>query len=339
MAPRLRLILSVLALLAVFLVGTLGYLVVEKQQAPSVLDAAYMTAITLSTVGYSEAWELSDAGRLWTVAVIIFGIATVSIAFTSLITLFVSGDLLLLRERRIMEKTLQGLRNHVILCGYGRMGKLIADTLRQRGIELAVIEFKPENENDLRDAGIPYLIDDATEEDALLKAGFMHARAMISALRHDADNLFATLTARTLRPDITIIARAEQPNTEEKLRRAGATRVVCPQVIGATRVVNVLTRPNVVDFIEIASHGVDLEMDEYRVGENSPLVGKTLHDSGVREKTAAIVVAIKRADGQTLFNPSPDVVLQANDILILIGTSGVSNALDSLDGGIGAPEA
>lgn len=330
MSPRLRLILSVVAVVGVFIVGTIGYMVIETERAPSFFEAAYMTAITVSTVGYTEVWELSHKGQLWTIGVITVGIATVSVAFTSLITLFVGGGLRSLRERRRMETMLRQMRNHIILCGYGRMGNLIIEEFTRRSIPVVVVEILSELEDDLRKAQIAYVIGDATEEGTLLSAGLMQARALVTMLPHDAGNVYVTLTAKTLRPDLRIVARAEQPTTETKLKHAGASRVICPQVIGATRVVNVLTRPNVVDFVDVANKGVDLEMDEYIVGGTSPLVDKTLRDSSLREKTGAMVVAIKRADGQTLFSPGPDAVLAVSDTLILVGPAGVSGRLDEL---------
>jgi len=328
--PGLRLILSIVALFGVYVVGTIGYLVIEVDRHPSVLDAAYMTGITLATVGYREVWDLSDHGRIWTLGVITFGIATVSVAFTSLIALFVSGELRSLREKKKMDTALERIRDHVILCGYGRMGSLIANDLRQRAVPFVVVDIKPEHADRLREDGVPYLIADATEEEALLRAGLMRAKALVTAVPSDADNVYMTLTAHTLRPELTIIARAEQPTTEAKLRRAGATRVICPQVIGANFVVNVLTRPNVVDFFEIADRGVDLEMDEYVVGGESPLAGRSLRESMLREQTGAMVVAIKHADGKTLFNPDAGAVVTAGDMLILVGPAGVSSRLDGI---------
>jgi voltage-gated potassium channel len=310
--------------------GTIGYMIIESDRDLSFLDAAYMTVITLSTVGYTEVWELSPHGRWWTILVIAFGIVTVSVAATSLVALFVSGELRSLRERKRMETTIQQLRNHVIVCGYGRVANLLVNDLEQRAIPMVVVEIKSELEEGLRDAGITYVIGDVTEEETLLNAGLMNARALVTVLPHDADNIFVTLTAHTLRPDLRIIARAEQPKTEGKLKRAGASRVICPQVLGAIRIVNVLTRPNVVDFFDVASKGVDLEMDEYIVQERSSLVGKALRDSQLRESTGAMVIAIKRADGQTLLNPSPEAVLEPQDTLILVGPGGVSSRLDQI---------
>ena len=196
---------------------------------------------------------------------------------------------------------------------------------------LVVVEKERTLEPDLRDAQVPFVIGDATEEDTLLQAGLKRARALVIVLKSDADNVYITLTSHTLCPNLVIVARAEQPTTDAKLTRAGASRVVCPQVIGATKVANILTRPTVVDFVEVANKGVDLELDEYKVSDRSPLVGRSLRDSHVRRKTGAIVVAIKRADGEALVNPDPDAHLEAKDTLILVGPAGVSSRLDNIE--------
>ncbi len=331
MPARLRLILSILAVLAVLFVGAAGYMIVEMEHHPSFLDALYMMVITISTVGYGEVFPLSHGGQLWTIVVITIGIVTVSYAFTSLLTLVVGGELRFLRERKKMDKTIEHLSGHVILCGYGRMGALIIRELRERGVPVVVVEKERTLEPDLRDAQVPFVIGDATEEDTLLQAGLQRASALVVVLPSDADNVYITLTAHTLCPDLIIVPRAEQPTTEPKLTRAGATRVVCPQVIGATKVANILTRPTVVDFVEVANKGVDLELDEYEVSDQSPLVGRSLRDSHVGRKTGAIVVAIKRADGEALVNPDPDAHLEARDTLILVGPAGVSSRLDEIE--------
>ena len=330
MSPRLRVIFSILALIAVLAIGTAGYMLIDQDRHLTFLDAAYMTIITVSGVGYGEVWGLSPAARLWTIGVITFGIATVFVAFTSLITFFISGELRFVRERKKMTATIQDLRGHTIICGYGRMGSLAAAELKRRGVPVVVVENSAAKEESLREGQVPHVIGNATDDDTLRKAGLMHAKALVAVLPHDADNLYTTLTAHSLRPDLSIVARAEQPSTEAKLKRAGASRVVCIQVIGATRIVNVLTRPSVVDLVEIASKGVDLEIDEYVVSAQSSLAKTTLRDSALREKTGASVVAIKRADGETLFNPDPDAVLGPGDTLVLVGPAGVSSRLDDI---------
>ncbi len=331
MSAKMRLLLSILAVLAVVFVGTAGYMIIETERDIDFLDAAYMTVITVSTVGYEAVWKLSRPAKLWTIGVIAFGVVTVSLAFTSLVSLVVSGELRSLRERKKMENALKQIRDHVIVCGYGRMGGLVAEELHRCDVPLVVVENKVTHEVDLRAARMQFVIGDATEESTLLRAGLMRARAIVIGLPTDADNVYVVLTARTLRPDVTIVARAEQRSAEAKLIRAGATRVICPQVIGATKIANILTRPTVVDFVEVAIRGVDLEIDEYVIGDQSPLVGKTLRDSRIRHTTGSLVVAIKRADGEALVGPDPDSLLGARDILILVGPAGASSRLKAID--------
>ncbi len=330
MSPRFRLILAILTLVAVLIIGTTGYMIIEQDRHPSFLDAAYMTVITVSGVGYGEVWDPSPAGRVWTIGVIVIGITTVFVAFTSLISLFISGELRSVRERKRMESKIKDLRRHTILCGCGRMGSLAAQEMMRRNVPLVIVESDPKKENTLQGMGVPYVIGDATNDEVLQAAGLMRARSLVAVLPHDANNVYITLTAYTLRPDLHIIARAEQPATEAKLLRAGAARVICPQIMGAQRIANILTRPNVVDLVEMSNKGVDLEIDEYIVSPASPLAGTTLRDSALRERTGASVVAIKQADGQTLFNPDPDASLSVGDTLVLVGPAGVSNQIDEI---------
>ena len=328
MTARLRFMLSLLGLLGVFIIGTAGYVLLTDA---SVRDAAYMTVITVSTVGYSEVFPLNEAGRVWTIVVIVFGIGVVSVAFTSLLTLFVGGELQAVLGRHKVQAKIDQLEGHTILCGFGRMGALAAAKLKRNGAQVVVVESQKTLRPDIEAAGFLHVIGDATEEDTLKAAGLTRARALISALHGDADNVFVTLTARGLRPDLHIVARAEQPSTEVKLRRAGADRVICPQAIGATRLADILTRPHVVDFFDVAAEGVELEMHEYRVSPGSPLRDTALRDAGLREKADAMVIAVKRADGVSVFHPGPDQVIQEGDLLILIGRAGTSTRLEALE--------
>ncbi len=331
LSPAQRLLVAVLGVLAVLLVGTAGYIVLEQDFQPSFGEAAYMTVITVSTVGFTEVWELSPTTRLWTIGVITFGIATVSYAFTSLVALLVSGELRSQREKKKMTKTVDQLRDHVILCGYGRTGALVVEELQRQGLRSVVIEHSADIEAHLKQAGIPYLIGDATSEELLLQAGVMRASALVATLSNDADNVYITLTANAIKPDLRIIARAEHPTTEPKLRRAGAARVICPHIIGARKMAALLTRPSVVDFVETVSEGVELEMDEFHIGAGSSLNGRTLRESRLRDMSGGSVVAIKRADGETMYNPEPNSVILQGDTLVVVGPSGISDKLKTLD--------
>jgi voltage-gated potassium channel len=327
LSPRARLSTALMILLGIYALGTAGYAVIEDLP---LFDASYMAAITISTVGYSEVVELSHAGRLWTIFFILFGVGGASYALTSMVSVFVSGDIQDIYGRRKLQERIKQLSGHVILCGYGRMGALASKQLQEQNIPIVVVERDPDSCRRLADANIPYVSGDATEEETLLNAGLPNASALVAALSHDADNVYVTLTARGLCSDLTIVARAEQHSTEPKLMRAGATRVVCPQMVGATKITSVITRPHVVDLIEVASAGIELEMEEYVVEDGSPLCDQTLRDSPIRKAADAIVVAIKRRDGATIYHPAPDERMQSGDVLILIGRTGVSSRLQGL---------
>jgi voltage-gated potassium channel len=218
----------------------------------------------------------------------------------------------------------------VIVCGYGRMGQLVADQLQADDRGVVIIDNNPDRLAAMEEAGLPAVGGDAAEEATLLEAGIARARCLVATLPRDSDNVFVVLTAKGLRQDLFIIARAESTTTEGKLLRAGADRVVCPQVIGAHRISSLITRPSVVDFVDVAAQGVELEIDEYKVGDDSPLAGKSLRDSALRQKVDAIVVAITRADGRTIFSPSADEVVHTGDTLILIGRLHTSGRLSQL---------
>ncbi len=336
MSPKRRLLLSILLVAGIYVVGVVGYVVIEDS---AIFDAMYMTTITLSTVGFRETVDLHPAGRAWTIVVITLGVTGVSFAITSLVSLAVSGDINTLVGRRKLQSAINQLENHVILCGYGRMGELTIKNLQKMNVEIVVIERDADICQKLREQNILYVQGDATEEETLTEAGLMVCGALLASLSSDAENVYITLTARGLRPGLTIVARAEQPSTEPKLeqpstepklKRAGATRVVCPQIIGATKVSNILTRPNVVDFFEVAAEGIELEMDEFVVEHHSPLCDMTLKDAPIREKAGATVVAIKRATGEAVYQPDPNERIRQGDILIMIGQAGVSNRLRNL---------
>jgi voltage-gated potassium channel len=327
MNARTRLITALLLVLAVFLVGTVGYVLFEGAKLS---DAIYMTAITLSTVGYGETVQLDGLGRMWTILVIVFGIGAVGVAFGMVTAMIVSGDIGRMMGSRKLQAQIDQLDQHVIVCGFGRMGSILADDLQHQSIPIVVIENDQVRTRVAEERKMLYVLGDASEEAALRDAGIARARALVTVLPHDSDNVFTTLTARALRSDLYIVARCEQPTSENKLLRAGANRVISPQTIGASRIAAVLTRPNVVDFVDMANRGVDLEMDEFSVVSTSPVAGKTLRQAELRQYAAIMVIAIKHHDGQTVFSPGPDEVLNAGDTLITIGPAGSSSKLKEL---------
>jgi voltage-gated potassium channel len=305
-------------LIGIIAFGTGGYYIVEHMP---LFEAFYMTIITISTVGYAEIVPLSQTGRALTVIIIILGITVGAYTIGLLVRAFVEGELTKIVGRRIVQKQISELKNHYIVCGFGRIGRIICSELAADNIDFVVIEQDSAIIEQIESKNYLFLEMDATSEEALLKAGIMKAKGIATALRSDANNVFITLTAKGLRPNIYILARASNENNEDKLSRAGANRVVSPHLIGGRRMAQVLKRPTVVDFIDIATMGssLGLMMEEAMIGENSDLINKNLIDSNLRKNFGVIIVAIKKMDGNMIFNPMPSETFEAGDVIVVLG--------------------
>ncbi|UCH23293.1 MAG: potassium channel protein [Deltaproteobacteria bacterium] len=298
--------------------GTCGYYVVEHM---SVFEAFYMTLITISTVGFSEIKPLTIYGRIITIIIISGGVTLGAYTIGMLLRMFIEGELRRSLGRRKLEKNISALKGHFIICGYGRIGKVICRELQAENIPFVVIEKDRSKIEVLEDQGYLYIHMDATSEEALIAAGIKNARGIVPAVRSDANNVFITLTAKGLQPEIFVLSRASDEKNEAKLKRAGAQRVVSPHLIGGRRMAQVLKRPTVVDFIDIAmmeSH-LGLMMEEAKIGPNSDLIGKTLIESQLRQDFGVIIVAIKKPTDEMIFNPSPSERLEAGDVIVVMG--------------------
>ena len=302
----------------ILLVGIVGYHVIEGM---SYFDGLYMTLITISTVGFEEVKPLSTAGRVLTMVIITTGIMTAAYTIGTLLRSFVEGELSKTFGRRKVEKKISQLEGHYIICGYGRIGSMVYAELHENGKDCVVIENRPASIERMEADKVLYLTLDATVDSTLIEAGIMRAQGIVTAVGSDADNVFITLTAKGLRPDIFVLARASDEKNEIKLRRAGANRVISPYLIGGKRMAHVLLRPTVVDFIDIAvSEGsLGLQMEECRIQPTSNLVGKNLVESNLRKDYGVIIVLIKKHGGAMIFNPQPGEVLEGNDILVVLG--------------------
>ncbi|HZU36064.1 MAG TPA: potassium channel protein [Gemmataceae bacterium] len=328
MLPR-RLLLLSLVLALLILAGTLGYALIEGW---SLFDALYMTVITLTTVGYEEVHPLSDAGRTFTMLLLLGGVFSFIYAATELIRTVVSGELQTTLGRQRMARDLAKLKDHMIICGFGRMGRLVCQVFCEHGCPFVVIDRDPAVLAGFDLAHGLAVPGDATSDALLQQAGVAHARALVTVVPSDADNLYITMSARLLNDRLTIVARAENEVAEKKLMRAGASRVVSPYVIGGHRVANAVLRPNVVDFVELATRTehLELQLEESKIGAASCLVGSTLQQSRLRQEQGVIIVAIKKAAGRMLFNPPADAVMQSGDILITLGPRDKLDQLDTL---------
>lgn len=298
--------------------GTAGYTLIEGW---SVWEAFYMTVTTVATVGYREVHPLSLPGQVFTVVLIVGGVGTVFYTATWIATLVVEGGLHRRFERRRFARMLQELSDHFIVCGSGRIGAIIAGELRRQEIPFVVIERNPERVHAALERGWLAVEADASQEEVLARVGIHRARGLIAAVGTDAENVYTVLTARVMRPDLFIIARVESDDSEHKLKRAGADRVISPYQIGATHMVQTALRPAVVDFIQLAtsSEHLELSMEQVHVREDSPLAGRTIGDAGIRQRYGVIIVAIKRASGGMDFNPAPESVIRAGDQLVVLG--------------------
>ena len=303
-------------------VGTIGYVILGF----SPLDALYQTVTTVSTVGFREVEPLSGAGQLFTIVLILVGVGTVLYTLGVLIEALIEGELLDLFERRRMERKIGEMSDHVIVCGWGRVGKAIARHVGASGGEIVVVE---RNEDRLEGTSVHFVHGDATDDAVLRDAGIDRARALVAALDTDADNLYVTLSAKTLKPGIFVVARARAWASEEKLLRGGADRVVNPQDIGGARMAAFVLQPHVTEFLDVVMHNRALEfrLEQVDVPPSSPLAGHTLRDAHIRDKTGALVLAMRHADGTFTTNPTPETEIVGGEVLIAIGTQVQLDAL------------
>ncbi|MBI5014552.1 MAG: potassium channel protein [Deltaproteobacteria bacterium] len=323
-----RLVTIVALLVALIFGGVAGY---EWIEGWGFLDSLFMVVITLGAVGYNEVHPLSPAGQVFSMVLIVGGVGLVTYTVGTITRMIIGGELQSLMGRRRAMSKIRSLKDHYIICGYGRIGSLIASEFARRPIPYVVIE-RNEQKVAALPQDFPILHGDSTEEEVLLEAGIARAKGLVTVLHSDADNLFVTLTARDLNPKLFILARYEEPRSEMKLLRAGADKVLSPYIIGGTRMAMAVLRPAVIDFIELATQteSLGLQMEEVLLTEDSPLVGLPLVDTDIRAKLDIIVVAIKRKSGHMEFNPSAGSLLQEGDRLIAIGERGQLSRLEEI---------
>jgi voltage-gated potassium channel len=300
--------------------GTVGYRWIEGPHW-SYFDGFYMTAITLTTIGYGETHELSDAGRAFTVGLAYSGVFVLAYFASELVRAVVTGELRAAIGRLRVAEQLSELSDHLIVCGFGRMGKIVCHELDRQGTRFVVIDKAAGPLADFPyKHGLP-LTGDATADDALRKAGADRARALITVVGSAADNLYITLSARLLNPKLLIVARAEEEDAEAKLRKVGANKVISPYLAGGHRAVQAVLRPTVLHFMEMATRPefLDLQVEEARVAPGSRLAGKSLRESRLHAELNIAVVGIVRPNGELLYNPGGDVVVEPESVLIALG--------------------
>jgi len=300
------------------------------EPAYSFLDALYMSIITISTAGHLEVHPLSNSGHVWTIIVLVAGVGTGAIMLSLLGAMVVEGQVRRVLGRRQLEQKIKGLMGHVIICGYGRTGEMIAADLKAAGRQTVIVDDDPERTTLAGTGELLYLLGDAQDEEVLKAAGIARAAELVSALPTDAENVMVTLTVRQMNQEIRILTLARDRTAEKKLLQAGATRVICPHVMGASRIVNLVLRPAVVDFFEVAGKGVDLEVDQIVLSGESELLGKSLRELELPRRVGLHVAAIRRSSGETIYRPDSGVTFEVGDTVVVFGQSGAAAALQQL---------
>ncbi len=322
-----KFVVILLLLMGILLFGTFGYMSIESM---SFLDALYMTVITLATVGFREVKELSENGKIFTIILILSGFGIFTYTLTVGARIIIEGEIKEVFKKRKMNKKIEALSNHYIICGYGRMGSIIVKELKASNIPVVIIEKNKANLQQEED--IVYIEGDATHDEVLISAGIQRAKGLISVLPSDAENLYVVLSARELNKNLFIVARAVDKEAEHKLKRAGADRVVSPYFIGGLRMAHTVLRPTVVDFLEFATRAeyAEIQIEEIEISKKSSLIGKTIGQSGMGRDLGVIIIGIKRSDGRMKFNPTSQTLIKDGDTLIVIGHSDKLSELERL---------
>jgi len=332
---RTRAKIGVIAVLVAMTIGTLVFHVIERW---TILDSLYVTAQTVTTVGFGDLAPRTHAGRAFATVFMMVGVGIVLYALTSTVQSIVQSELLATFGQRRYSRKMSRLRNHFIICGAGRVGSHLVRALMGSEHPFIVIESDAKKVAQLMDLGIAVLVRDATLEESLREAGVEHARGLAACLPDDANNVYVVLTARDLNPKLHIVARAAEEQAEHKLIRAGANRVVAPTLIGGHRMAMALTKPAVEDFLgSITANELDLGFEQLEVGPVSKLIGRKLRETNIRSELNIVVVSIKRIDGQIIFNPSGETLIQNGDLLIAIGSAETLAKLKALARGEPTP--
>lgn len=313
-----RLLPTLLVLALVLAVGTIGYVLIEGWH---IWDAFYMTVTTVATVGFREVHPLSTAGQAFTLALILVGVSTALYAFSVLAAVVVEGGWPKYVERWRYQRMISNLDGHYVICGYGRIGSIVASEFARQKIPFVIVDRDAARVAQANQQGHLAVEGDASREDTLRMVGIERARGLVAAVGTDAENVYAVLTARVLKSDLFVIARAEGEDSISKLKKAGANRVISPYRIGAVQIAQTALRPAVVDFVEIAtsSDNLELSIEEIRIEPGSPMAERALADVIERDKMDVIVVGIQHAQGRMEFNPRRSVALHAGDHLIVLG--------------------
>ncbi len=327
--PRRRLLRLILIFVVTIAVGTAGYMLIEGW---SLTDSLYMTAITLSTVGYGEVRSLSPAGRTFTIVLIFTGVGLIIYFLSSMAEYLVSLNMEHEWRKRRSRNMVKRMKDHVIVCGFGQVGSSAAAALQEGGLEVVIIDNDAERVSAAHEADLAVIEGDAAQDETLIEAGIEVARSLLVSTGDDSLNLFIVLSARSINPKLYLIARANQAANAGKLKRAGANRVVSPYEIGGQHMANIVIRPHVTDFFDVVTlrGGEEIWIEEQIIGPDSPLIGRSVVESNIRRQTGVTLIALYRQDTGTNIVPDSDTLLAAGDQLIVLGTRDQLASLEKL---------
>jgi voltage-gated potassium channel len=332
MHPLRRLFPALALLTIITVIGIAGYVVIEGW---TLTEAAYMLVITLFTIGYEEVHPLSTNGMYLTMLIVVTGVGTAIYIAGQAVEIIVEGEMFGYQRKKRMAREISGMKDHYIICGYGRVGHQVAEAFESSKVRYVVIDAKPGTKEELEPRGIPNIIGDATSDETLMEGGIKRARCLVACSDSDVANVYVTLSARVLNPALYIVARAGVRDTEKKLLMAGANRVISPYFIAGRRMAAMAARPVTSDFLDLVSHGgqVAFSLHEIAVPPGSSLASRTLAEADIRGATGTTILAIRRLDGSFDLQPSSSSRLADNDVLVVLGTSEQIDRLEKLING------
>jgi voltage-gated potassium channel len=317
--PFKKLLPPIIILLVIVSIGIFGYSIIENW---ALLDSVYMVIITLFTVGFQEVQPLSSEGKIFTIFLILTGVGASIYVASQIIEIIVEGQILGIRRRKKMENTIRNLKDHFIICGFGRVGHQVGKEFAAANIKYVVIDNDPENAKKYEEENIHYIIGDATSDDKLHEAGITTAKGLVACSDSDVANVYVTLSARSLNKDLHIVSRSSKADTERKLKIAGANRVISPYFISGKRMAHCATKPVASDFLDMVSHGDNMQftLQEIPLGDSSSFIGKTLLDSGIKKHSAITILAIRDKQGEFNLQPHSTTVINEDDTFLAVGT-------------------
>jgi voltage-gated potassium channel len=312
------------------LIGTIGYILIEKMTP---LDSLYLTIASMFlTVSYLDTIKFSEAGKIFSVFFLVFGVFSVFYAVGTIIDFIVEGTILGIRRRKKMDDRIRHMKDHYIVCSYGRVGHQIAQELKAHKLPFVVIDQKESTAEELNSKDIPYYIGSLSDDVILEKAGVSRAKVLFAAADSDIENVYVTLAAKVVNPGIIVVARASHKEIESKLRKAGANKVISPYFIAGSRMASMAVSPVSVEFLDIAtgSDNVEMWVREFHISDRSPLAGKTLGEANIRKATGTMVLSIKKATGDFELTPKSSSRMESGDILVSLGTGQQLHCLENL---------